>query len=187
MSIKEFYQINEKKVKRLKDQIFEPLIKLLSFTKVSPVFISILSLIFGIAAAISLATSKIFFIELMFISLLFDWLDGSLARFKNNGQNSPKGFWLDYSFDRIVVIAVMIVSYLMAQEKEIFYLMAVCFYILANLLFILNYKKFQIVYIRTGYFIILIFNQLYATYFAIIFSIFNIFNFVISALRKKPL
>lgn len=187
MNIKKLYQANEKKVKLLKDKVFEPFIRLLSLIKVSPTFISILSLIFGLFAAVALVYSKVFFIEFILISLFFDWLDGSIARFENRGQDSSKGFWLDYSFDRIVVIVVMIMAYLIAKEKQILYLIAVVLYVLENLLFVFYHKKFQIIYIRTGYFVILIFNQLYATYFTIIFGLFNIFNFVISALRKKPL
>lgn len=179
----------EKVVKKFKDKVLEPVIRFLDYTNIPSLFVSILSLSLGLIAAISLIISKELFFGFMVGSLFFDFLDGGLVRFRRliKRQRAGEGFWLDYSFDRIVVITVMAVLVFMAESYKIYYILALAAYILVNILFILFHKKFQIVYIRTFYFLLVLVNYFYATIFVIFMCIINLLNFGISILRKKPL
>lgn len=179
----------EKVVKKFKDKVLEPVIRFLDYINIPSLFVSILSLSLGLIAAISLIVSKKLFFGFMVGSLFFDFLDGGLVRFRRliKRQRTGEGFWLDYSFDRIVVIAVMAVLVFMAESYKIYYILALIAYIFVNLLFIFFHKKFQIVYIRTFYFLLILFNFFYATVFVIAMCIINFLNFGISILRKKPL
>jgi hypothetical protein len=89
-----------------------PLVYLMvNFTNITPNFISIISLIFGISSAFFYFTGDLFFgCLLYFIAYIFDATDGKVARIKGNG--TAYGFWVDTFIDRFnLVIISSAISY----------------------------------------------------------------------------
>ncbi len=84
--------------------IAKPIVHILSNTNLTPNQISLLSLTIGglSAAMFSLGnrTAMAAAIILLHISILFDFVDGGVARAK--GMSSLRGAWLDSIFDRII-------------------------------------------------------------------------------------
>jgi len=102
---------------------------LLSKTKVSPNFITLSNILFGIlvSALILLGTRLSLFLFGISVILfyIFDEVDGALARFKS--QTSLFGKWIDECGDRIVmnVWYIMIAIHLYLKTEEVFFLIAV--------------------------------------------------------------
>lgn len=88
---------------------------------ISPNTITFLAFIIGIGSAIALSFSNtILALILLWISGLFDVLDGTVARAM--GKSSKLGAYLDLIFDRIVESGIIIGFYFFLPEHTIAYL-----------------------------------------------------------------
>ncbi|MEQ6125083.1 CDP-alcohol phosphatidyltransferase family protein [Pseudotenacibaculum sp. MALMAid0570] len=78
---------------------------IINYTKITPNFISIISLIFGVLSAYLYFTGEIFLAAISyFISYIFDALDGKVARLTKKGK--VYGAWLDIFIDRINLVLI---------------------------------------------------------------------------------
>lgn len=170
----------ERRVKTGKDFILKPFFKVLTFVRITPLFISIIALILGIAAAFYLSISRQIFLILIALSVFFDMVDGGLARYQKKA--SEKDFWLDYICDRIVVFSVMI-GVVFSTDIGILYLLVPLAYLLVHLIYAWNRKNLIVIYGHPVYYLILFFDYFPAAIFSlavdalnlIIFSIYFIF------------
>jgi phosphatidylglycerophosphate synthase len=87
-----------------------------------PYQITILALVIGLFSALMIAMNNyIIGIFFLWLSGLFDVLDGTLARLLN--QSSKKGAYMDLIFDRFVEAAVIMGFYYSAPEHVLAYLL----------------------------------------------------------------
>jgi len=173
--------------KTLRDSAIKPLTKVLDSLGFSPIFLTILSFIFGITAAVSLLFSKNFFLIFILLSTIFDGLDGSLARFQ--GKLHKNGFWIDYFSDRIVVLLTMVCVILVSDSNFVLVLLPVL-YVIMHLIFILNKRRLPIMYFQHFYFLGIFFSFFWGSVFFILtiavnFSLFTYFYFF-SKKRSYP-
>lgn len=175
--IKKQWKDWEFRIKKNKDAFVQPFLKLLVRVHITPNFLSFFALIFGLGAAAAFGFSGKSFLILIILNLLFDIIDGPLARYKN--QDSNKGFWLDYSFDRIVSLAVMFKVYLIQPKNDTIYLWTILVYLVVHLIYARYRKSLILIYGHPIYYLLLFFNVLYASIFAIALDLLNILIFVI--------
>ncbi len=94
-------------LKKKTNNILRPLLKIISKTSIHPTTLTFFSFLTGILAIISLK-QKPYFIFFAAASLLFDILDGHLARFLH--ADSELGKWLDYGADRSIEFLLILFS-----------------------------------------------------------------------------
>lgn len=87
--------------------LFKPLLKLLLLLKIKPNHLTILSLICGILGAFLLMTSLNSAFILIFLHVLFDGLDGPLAREMNIDSN--QGSFVDSCCDQLVIAFIIFI------------------------------------------------------------------------------
>jgi phosphatidylglycerophosphate synthase len=153
--------------KRLKDNVVLPVSKFLHKLNVSPSFLSVLGLISGLVGAFFLVYSPKWVWLFILLHLIFDNLDGALARYTNTA--SLKGEWQDYAIDRIVRIAYIISTIIIFNGTE----RLICVWILITYVFMnyayLNLTKHYKYYTQLDYIIYILF--IISIYWAIIFSV----------------
>ncbi len=114
-------------------------------TTLHPNIITILAFIIGIVSAIMIAMNQLYIaFTLLWISGLFDVLDGSVARLTNT--SSKFGAFLDLVFDRMVEASIILGFYFLQPQHAFFYLL---FFI--SVLF--NFSTFLVaanLYVNTG-------------------------------------
>lgn len=87
--------------------IFDHISTVLIRLHLTPIAITIIALILGLSAAISIGFGfKLAAILLLWLSGLFDVLDGTVAR--KTGTSSNLGAFIDITFDRIVELSMII-------------------------------------------------------------------------------
>lgn len=170
-------------LKGYKDKALVPILRFLAYLKFTPNFVSFLSLVFGLIAVYFLLTSLLWFYIFLIISLIFDVLDGSLARYLK--KTSKNAYWIDYLIDRFVYILVMGVVLYQANEYQFYYGLALGLYLISHLFFIISKRKFSIIFTRTIYFIILVFSSLAATFWVLGMSAINIVRYLIFAFQNR--
>lgn len=173
--VKKNYIAWERKIKRRKDALLEPFYKLLIALKITPNFISCAALLLGLGAALSLHISAKLFLLLIVFSLIFDMADGGLARYQ--GQKNDLGFWLDYTFDRIVSLSIMMSVYLTQIGNGFLYLLNPLLYLIVHLIYAPYRKSLIVIYIHPIYYLLLVFNFYYATILNIVVEILNLLIF----------
>ncbi len=101
------------KCRSFRDKAVLPLVKLLAFIRVTPVILSYISLAMAIFFFFSLVLklSPYFAGSFLLLNLLFDGLDGSLARFLHT--DSEAGNFLDHFFDYLAFL-LMIFAFIFA-------------------------------------------------------------------------
>src|SRR3989344_9454987 len=101
------------KTKAKTEKFFVPLMKIIALSRLPPAFFTLLSFLFGIGAVLNVQ-HQVFFFVFAALSLIFDIVDGHLARFLK--KESQSGKWLDYGSDRIIeglLILVTPIDYLL--------------------------------------------------------------------------
>ena len=93
--------------KRKTEFFFHPPTKLLAKAGIHPFVLTFISFSFGLFAVYFLKNQALFFI-FSGLSLLFDMFDGHLARYLH--KTSKLGGYLDYTFDRIIEMSLLIFS-----------------------------------------------------------------------------
>lgn len=188
--MEEFYTFcreSERKIKIFRDKLILFPVKFLDLLHIRPFYVSLTALTFGLLSVYFLALGKNYsFLLMVLLKSLFDSLDGALVRYK--GEEYGQGFWLDYSFDRVVAV-FMLVAVFVIQEKTIFYFLTLLSYVLMHLIYIFNHKKLLVLYADTPYYILLAFNKFYASFFNLALNILNLLFFVLHLVilvrRKK--
>ena len=128
----------------------EPLLEKLKKTSVSANNITILGATLGLLGSIIFFFSeslqiKFFAFLMIYLYLVFDFIDGDLARYKN--QISDKGYFLDIFFDKIIFIALIIISLseinlIFSELQMLYFIMAFLpFFFQFNLIIFTNLKK----------------------------------------------
>lgn len=92
------------------DFLLRPLIKPLVAFKVKPFYMSTLSFILGIISVFFLYSNHNLFLLFILLHLLFDKLDGTLARLTNHITNFGK--WADYILDSFILFSLLLKSYI---------------------------------------------------------------------------
>ena len=92
---------------RLRAQALAPLLALMTRTRLRADYLTLLSLVVGLAAALTYPVSPLWALILLGAHVALDGLDGPLARFQ--GRASPKGSFADSLADQLVVCAFTIV------------------------------------------------------------------------------
>lgn len=95
------------KLKKKKDRLIEPIVMALDKMGFTADRVTLLSVVFGLAAVYFINKNHFLFISLILSHFLLDILDGSLARWQKKPYD-PKGIWLDYLGDRVVILALFI-------------------------------------------------------------------------------
>ncbi len=130
--------------------VSRPLLKIFKKTSLSANNITILGSIFGLSGG------TIFFFEenflfkflsfiLVYLYLVFDFIDGDLARYKN--QASDKGYFLDIFFDKLIFIILIVtvlvkIDFGIPELEPLFILMSFLpMYFQLNLIIFTNLKK----------------------------------------------
>ena len=130
--------------------VSRPLLKIFKKTSLSANNITILGSIFGLSGV------TIFFFEenflfkflsfiLVYLYLVFDFIDGDLARYKN--QASDKGYFLDIFFDKLIFIILIVtvlveIDFGIPELEPLFILMSFLpMYFQLNLIIFTNLKK----------------------------------------------
>ncbi|MFA4887622.1 MAG: CDP-alcohol phosphatidyltransferase family protein [Candidatus Nanoarchaeia archaeon] len=101
------------KAKTSTEKFFVPLMKVIALSRLPPAFFTALSFICGIGAVLNVQERELFFLFAA-LSLIFDVVDGHLARFLK--KESKVGMWLDYGSDRMIeglLILVTPIDYLL--------------------------------------------------------------------------
>lgn len=185
--IRQIYKSIEKKVRKRKDQFLLFIVKGFDFLNIKPFWVSVIGLIFGLSAAFVLFKGKEnLFLILICLKILFDGLDGTLARYKKSA--SKEGRLIDYSFDRIVTIAVM-AAVILVKDNEIFYSIPLIIYLLIQVLYYSNREKLMILYIDGLYYLLIFFDKFVASVYHIVLSSISLFVFsflVFFGKKKSP-
>ncbi len=130
--------------------VSRPLLKIFKKTSLSANNITILGSILGLSGG------TIFFFEenflfkflsfiLVYLYLVFDFIDGDLARYKN--QASDKGYFLDIFFDKLIFIILIVtvlvkIDFGIPELEPLFILMSFLpMYFQLNLIIFTNLKK----------------------------------------------
>ena len=179
-----------KKFSRLRDSLFSPLVKVLTFFKVHPDMISLFGLL-SMLGFIYFVTSNIY-IALLFvvIHIVFDGIDGPLARYRN--MASDGGAFTDICVDQIgLVIAILTLMYfsMIVPFWAAFYLAT--YILMIVFLVVLNYKNSGVKYvIRSKYlFYIMLFVDAYfqTDYMPLFLMIFSIYMVMLSLYLFKKI
>jgi len=99
-----------RKVKRILDKAFRPLMLSLHRLGFTPLHLTLLSLLFGLCGAFLLFVDWTLAFLLLLLWFLFDVGDGMLARAAK--EESKFGAWTDFLVDRVVLVAVLYRYYL---------------------------------------------------------------------------
>lgn len=137
------------KTKKAVKGFAEPFIRIIAKTGISPAVLTLFSFLFGIASVYFLFENQALFIVFSLLAILFDIIDGSLARHLN--KESKLGFWLDQGNDRLVNF-LMLLKYNIVFES---YWIVLPLYIIHYLLFFV-FKTKNVIYTRTvlvGFFV----------------------------------
>ncbi|MEK7672808.1 MAG: CDP-alcohol phosphatidyltransferase family protein [Patescibacteria group bacterium] len=173
----------EGKIKMHKDRLLKPFFALMIKLGITPFLISMMALITGLVAAYHFAINNYgMFYFLIVLSIIFDILDGGLARFKGT-QN--EGFWIDFFFDRIVLLAMMIVVYFKRDSDSIIYILAPIIYVIETVIYAFIQHRVINITVRTPYLLIAVFSGFYSTILAIITDIMNLVGFLIYFIIKS--
>ena len=92
------------------DSFFKPLVKLLKRLNVDPIHLTVISTIFGLFSVFFLYLDHLLFIVFILLSIFFDKLDGTLARFTN--KSTEYGRWMDYLSDSMITLLLLIKTYI---------------------------------------------------------------------------
>lgn len=142
------------KAKKAVKEFIEPFIRIIAKTKISPNVFTLFSFLFGIASVYFLFKNQALFIIFSLLWVLFDIIDGHLARYMNKETNA--GYWLDTGNDRLV-------NFLMLLKYNIVfgaYWIVLPLYVIHYLLFFV-FKTKNVIYTRAilvGFFIFGYFN-----------------------------
>lgn len=128
----------------------KPMLAILKKTQISANTVTLTGALFGIVSCIIFFVSEDFYLRLlsfilMFFYLVFDFIDGDLARFKN--QTSYKGYFLDIFFDKIIsiLLIVTLLSKIVYENSQYQYLIIffsfLPFFFQFNLLVFTNLKQ----------------------------------------------
>lgn len=137
------------KTKKAVKRFIEPFIKIIAKTGISPNVFTLLSFLFGIASVYFLFKNQVGFIVFSLLAILFDVIDGQLARYLK--KESKIGFYLDHGNDRLV-------NFLMLLKYNVVfgaYWIVLPLYIIHYFLFFV-FKTKNVIYTRTvlvGFFI----------------------------------
>jgi len=168
----------QKKAKGIKDKVVEPIIRPLYKLGVKPLLLSIIGLIFGILGAISVLYSKKLAILFIALTLLFDNLDGALARYKR--EPASIGFWQDYFIDRTVRTAYTVVAIIILSGAwQILCILGYIAYIIVCIHNVLGDRKY--VHADYAFNILLVFSPPLA----VLFSIFAAWPRLLVIIQKK--
>lgn len=88
------------KSKKAVERFIEPVVMVIAKTGISPNLFTLFSFLFGIVSVYFLFKNQAWFIVFSLLAILFDIIDGNLARYLN--KESRLGFWLDQGSDRLV-------------------------------------------------------------------------------------
>lgn len=157
-------------LKKKKDNLFNPFLKFFDNLGVSASMLTIFSFLLGLLSIYFLFVNKFLFVILILLHLFFDGLDGSLARY----QKKVSKLWgdIDYYFDHIVLLGIIIASIFIIPEKQTVIWLLI-FVIINNFLFVFFNQKYEIIAIRTVYVIIAIFSIYFASLIALLLCLVN--------------
>jgi phosphatidylglycerophosphate synthase len=98
------------KINNIKHAFFLPCLKFFEQLKFQPIHLTLISLALGLLGCFLFIPEYFILAQfLIFLHLIFDGLDGSYARYKNQMTNS--GSFVDSMVDNIVLSAFMMVAY----------------------------------------------------------------------------
>ncbi len=172
---------------------FDKLSQKTGLTRIHPNAITVVALIFGLASATLLAIGYNYIaIILLWVSGLFDVLDGTVARL--TGKSSPFGAYMDLVFDRLVEASVIIGCYILMPQFGMAYLLFFAgsmfnfsTFMLAGNLFKNTGKKSMHydsgIVERTESFIVFCLLMLFPQYIFITLNIFNALMFTTGIIR----
>lgn len=123
-----------------KDRLFQPISQFCASYHISPWLLSITGLIFGLLSLLALFFGYWYFVVLMSISLVFDFIDGSLAR--HTQQVSSFGKYLDFVIDHLLMILMVIA--LCHYLKCYYWLLGAGFFSIALYINVLTYAPMHI-------------------------------------------
>lgn len=145
--------------------------KIFNILKIKPWFLTGFSFIFGLMAAYFLFQDLFYFFVFGVLHIIFDVLDGSLARY--NGTESILGAHLDNGSDRLVVLAILVKS--LIYFNEVWILLVLAIFVIHHLIHIFSNFRYPVAYSRSVMFI-LFFLQFYywGLVFVLLFSIYGL-------------
>ena len=88
------------KTKKAVKKFVEPIIKIIAKTGISPAIVTLFSFLCGISSVYFLFKNQTLFIVFALLAILFDIIDGHLARYLH--KESKIGYWLDQGNDRFI-------------------------------------------------------------------------------------
>ena len=166
----------EARAKNVKDSLIRPVLVLFGKIGLSPFLASLIALLLGFLAIYMFFYSKEWFLLLIVSSVVFDIIDGALARFEN--KVTGEGFWIDFAFDRILLFAMMVAIYFTKGMDDFIYLAAPILYLVETIIYIFIHKKIFNITVRTIYFVMVYFSTFYATLIAVITDVINLLLFL---------
>ncbi|MGM9652220.1 MAG: CDP-alcohol phosphatidyltransferase family protein [Eubacteriales bacterium] len=118
------------------DKFIEPTAKLFEKIHWKPTHVTCLTLVIGVAAAVTYTVSLpvVIPILLLWISGYFDTVDGALAR--RTGHTTAIGTLLDIFFDRVVELSFILAFALRAPDSIFGLLLSVCAIVLSMTVFL---------------------------------------------------
>ena len=130
-------------MRKKKDVVFLPLLRFCVYYQLTPSTLSVLGLFFGVVSLLFLFTNYWFFVLLMSVSLIFDFIDGSLARYTKQVSNFGK--YLDFAVDHglMILMVLSLCNYL----QSYYWLIGAAFFSVA---LYINVLTFSPVHIPTG-------------------------------------
>lgn len=90
------------KFQEMKDKLFSPFLKLLMILKITPNMLSVMSLILGVLFVVFISKDLMLSLLFLILSVFFDGIDGSLARFSN--KVSKNGALVDQVCDHSMIV-----------------------------------------------------------------------------------
>jgi phosphatidylglycerophosphate synthase len=124
------------RIKGYKDKIIHPLVLIFDKLGFSAIGITFISAVLGLIAVYFYQNNHYLFITLIFAHLLFDGLDGALARWQKK-FSSALGIWLDYFTDRLIVLSLLLkVSFI-----NTFFFWSFILYLIMQILLILFFLQ----------------------------------------------
>ncbi len=145
-------------VKKWKDQLILPFVRILNMIGFSPNGVTIISFLFGFTGCgFLLAGNRNMFGLLVLLSYAFDGLDGGLARYQKKATSHGK--MLDWWSDRIITVTIMIT--LFVTHVGILFLLLPLLYIPIHLTY--RKKPYYPLYMRGPYYILAYFHPFSAT------------------------
>ncbi len=122
--------------RKKRTELLEPVGKFLIKLRIKAIYLTVLSLILGVTAVYFLFRNNLYFIIFGILHLLFDGLDGIVARAT---KTTRLGAHLDNISDRLILVLVLVKSYF--YFRDYFILIVLGIYILHHLIFILSDLK----------------------------------------------